>query len=87
MPRKIGSKSAAECRTPSARDKRLVKSIYVGASNAIRWNCLKKRLCLGSDVELVHHLLDLADSSQEKRQVHVVEDYYFKYAEPGSFKF
>jgi len=65
MPRK--SNNSRESRTPSARSKCLVKSIYVGASNALRWNGLKKRLRFDSDIELVHHLLDLADSAQEQR--------------------
>jgi hypothetical protein len=67
MPRK--SSAASESRTPSARDKRLVKSIYVGASNALRWIGLKRRLKFDSDIELVQHLLDLADSVQEHRCV------------------
>ncbi|CAB3385751.1 Hypothetical predicted protein [Cloeon dipterum] len=70
MPRK---QQPSEARTLSAgagqagRDtKRLVKSIYVGASNALRWSSLKRRLRYASDIELVQHLLDLAESTHDK---------------------
>ncbi|XP_059474897.1 uncharacterized protein LOC132196348 [Neocloeon triangulifer] len=64
MPRKS---SSSDARTVSgAAGGRLVKSIYVGASNALRWSDLKRRLRFDSDIELVQHLLDLAESTHDK---------------------
>ncbi|KAF4520382.1 hypothetical protein B566_EDAN012887 [Ephemera danica] len=42
-------------------EKKLVKNIYIGASNALKWSILKNKLNYESDVDLVQYLLELAD--------------------------
>lgn len=45
----------------SKDEKKLVKNIYIGANNAVKWNTLKNKLNYESDVDLVRYLLELAD--------------------------
>ena len=69
MPRKSARENGGFRRTGwkaklakrEADEKRIVKNIYIGASNARRWIILKKKLEYRSDVDFVAYLLNLAE--------------------------